>query len=117
MKKNIWKTFALILFFATLMPCFSSCSGDLDGCGLTVIVMDAITGERVADAAIHVSQGSGTIYRDGKTNHDGEAKFMFDHEAIFNINASIGEAPNVKNGSSTVRLKFGEVITKEVLVQ
>ena len=117
MKKNILKTFVAILFFALLIPIFQGCNDDIDGCGLTVIVKDAKTGERVPGANIHVGKDAGTITRDGISDNNGEAYFVFDYEAIFDINVTYGEAPNTKTGFSRVRLKDGEVVTKDVLIQ
>ena len=117
MKKNILKIFSAFLFLCFFIPCFQSCSDDLDGCGLTVVVKDATTGDRIQGATISISKESGSIKRDGTSDVNGEAYFFFDNEAIFDINVSYGDAPNTRQGTSTVRLKYNEVVTKDVLVQ
>ncbi len=119
MKENIMRFFllaAVALFFA---PMFTSCSEDeLDGCGLTVVVKDATnTSNLLKGATISISKESGSVKRDGVSDANGEAYFFFDNEAILDINVSYGEAPNTRYGKSTVRLKYGEVVRKEVLVQ
>lgn len=117
MKRNIFKSFATLVVLVFTIGCFVSCSDDLDGCGLTVVVKDALTGERVSGASIHISKNAGTITRDGVSDNNGEAYFFFDQEAIFDINVSYGEAPYTKTGLSTVRLKDDKVVTKDVLIQ
>lgn len=117
MKKNILKIFSAFLFLCFVIPCFQGCSDDLDGCGLTVVVKDATTGDRIPAATINISKASGTVTRDGVSDINGEAYFFFDHEAILDINVSYGAAPNTRQGKSTVKLKQDEVVTKEVLVQ
>lgn len=117
MKRNILKSFVAILLFAVLVPVFQSCSDDDDQCRLTVVVKNAKTGERVAGASIHIGKDAGTITRDDVSNANGEAYFVFDNEAIFDVNASYGVAPNTQSGLSRVQLKKGERVTSEVLIQ
>ncbi|MBR1626380.1 MAG: hypothetical protein IJ681_04465 [Bacteroidales bacterium] len=114
MKKNILKTFVAVLFFSVMIPCFSSCSDDLDGCGLTVVVIDGQTNERISGAAVHVGISAGTITADDYSNDHGEAKFFFKNEAIFDVTVKSGEAPYIKNGSARVRLKDGKVVLKKI---
>lgn len=114
MKKNIWKTFAIILFFAVVIPFFNSCEKDLDGCGLTVVAIDGKNKTRLTKAKVHVGKNNGTITRNGETDGHGEVYFFFDNEAIFDINISYGEAPNTKTGLASIRLKYGQVETKVV---
>lgn len=119
MKKNIIRFFLLASFAFFFAPIFSSCSDDeLDGCGLTVVVKDAAnTSNLLQGATISISKESGSVKRDGVSDANGEAYFFFDNEAILDIDVSYGEAPNTRYGKSTVRLKYGEVVRKEVLVQ
>lgn len=117
MKKNILKTFVSVVLTVSLITCFSSCKDNLDGCGLTVIVKDQATGQRVSGAAVHIYQGTGTITRDGVTDNNGEAYFFFNHEAIFNIDASLSDMLYTKTGSSSVRLVYDKVLSKEVIIQ
>ncbi|MCF0211087.1 MAG: hypothetical protein HUK18_07285 [Bacteroidales bacterium] len=114
MKRNILRFFAVIALFCVAIPCFQSCNDDLDGCGLTVVVQDASTGARLQNATIHISKESGSIKKDGVSDVNGEAYFFFDNEAIFDINVTYAEG--TRQGTSTVRLKYNEVVTKEVLV-
>lgn len=107
----------LLLFASFVTICFNSCSDDLDGCGLTVIVKDALTGERISGANIHISKNAGTITRDGVSDENGEAYFFFDNEAIFDINATYGVVPYTKSGKSSKRLKYNEVVKQEVILQ
>ncbi len=114
MKKNFFKTFVAILFFAFIIPCFSSCGDDLDGCGLTIVVIDGQSKERVPGASVHVGIQQGDITRDGITNSHGEIYFFFKHEAIFDVAASYGEGIDKKTGTIRIRLKEDQVISKEV---
>ncbi|MBQ9253432.1 MAG: hypothetical protein IJ213_07755 [Bacteroidales bacterium] len=114
MKKRILKIFTIIALFCFAVPCFQSCSDDLDGCGLTVVVKDASTGARLSGALIHIGQESGSIKKDGVSDTHGEAYFFFNNEAIFNI--SVTYAEGTRQGNSTVKLKYDKVVTKEVLV-
>ncbi|MCH3924170.1 MAG: carboxypeptidase-like regulatory domain-containing protein [Bacteroidales bacterium] len=117
MKTKILKIFSAFLFICLILPCFSSCSDDLNGCGLTVVVKDAKTGERIPGATISISKDAGSIKRDGVSDKNGEAYFFFENEAIFDVNVSYGVAPNIRKGTSTIRLKYNEVVTSDVLVQ
>ncbi|MCQ2326607.1 MAG: hypothetical protein MJZ71_03500 [Bacteroidales bacterium] len=114
MKRNILRIFATIALFCFAIPCFQSCNNDLDGCGLTVVVKDASSGERLPGAIINISKESGSIKKDGVSDKQGEAYFFFKNEAIFDINVSYAEG--TRQGKSTVRLRYDEVVTKEVLV-
>ncbi|MBR1775148.1 MAG: hypothetical protein IJ759_06435 [Bacteroidales bacterium] len=121
MKKNIWKTFAAILFFSVVIPVFSGCGDDLDGCGLTVVAVDGYSttpdgqnNTRLVGAKVHVGKNNGTITRDDVTDNHGEAYFFFYNEAIFDVTVSYGVSPDIKTGTATVRLKEGQVVTKVV---
>lgn len=121
MKKNILKTFAMIMIFSIAIPFFSGCNKDLDGCGLTVVAVDGNDvsedgqyNTRISEAKIHIGKNNGTITRDGVSDAHGEAYFFFDNEAIFDITITYGEAPDTKTGSATVRLKEGQKIRKVV---
>ncbi len=115
--------FFLIAICAVLIsPMFSSCAEEeLDGCGLTVVVKDAKnTSKKYANATVNISKESGSVKRTGKTEGNGEAYFFFDNEAILDIfvtHVSDDEMPVTRTGKSTVRLKDGEVVVKEVLIQ
>ncbi len=115
--------FFLIAICAVLIsPMFSSCAEEeLDGCGLTVVVKDAKnTSKKYANATVNISKESGSVKRTGKTEANGEAYFFFDNEAILDIfvtHVSDDEMPVTRTGKSTVRLKDGEVVVKEVLIQ
>ena len=118
MKRNILTKFVAVLFCTCVIACFNSCNDDIDGCGLTVIVTDpAANGARVSGATIKIGKDAGTVRREGVSDNNGEAHFIFDHEAIFDINVSYGSAPYEKTGLSTVRLQEGKVVKKEVLIQ
>ena len=110
--------FLMALSVVLVSTLFSGCSDDeLDGCGLTIVVKDATQPDvRLENARITVSKESGSIRREGVSDKNGEAYFFFDNEAIFDIDVAYGEEPFIRRGKSTVRLKHGEVVTKEVLV-
>lgn len=135
-KKNIMKLNRLKKIVVTVTVCFAflglySCSDDLDGCGLTVVVTDT-TGNRIPKANITVGVdvngeiGSGeTIKREAIADKNGEAYFFFDNEAIFTIYAKVdsivvrenGEELHLERvGKSTVQLKYDEMVTKNVIV-
>ncbi len=115
--------FFLITICAVLIsPLFSSCAEDeLDGCGLTVVVKDAKNpSTKYANATVNISKESGSVKRTGTTEANGEAYFVFDNEAILDIfvtHVSEDEMPVTRTGKSTVRLKHGEVVVKDVLIQ
>lgn len=136
LQKNIMKSNTLRKIVVTIVVCFAffglcSCSDDLDGCGLTVVVTDT-TGNRIPAAQITVGVdvngeiGSGaTIRRDAQADKNGEAYFFFENEAIFTIYAKVdsvvvrenGEELHVERvGKSTVQLKYDEMVTKNVIV-
>lgn len=111
------------LFFAAMVgmlvfPLFSSCKDDeIDGCGLTVVVKDATNpSQRIAGATITISKESGSVRRTGISDTNGAAYFFFDNEAIFDIDVEYTPDVVTRRGKSTVRLKYNEIVTKDVLV-
>ena len=69
---------------------------------------------------MNISKESGSVKRTGETEANGEAYFFFDNEAILDIfvtHVSEDEMPVTRTGKSTVRLKHGEVVVKDVLIQ
>jgi hypothetical protein len=122
MRKNMIRFFLIAICAVLISPMFSSCAEEeLDGCGLTVVVKDAKnTSRKYANATVNISKESGSVKRTGKTEGNGEAYFFFDNEAILDIfvtHVSDDEMPVTRTGKSTVRLKDGEVVVKEVLIQ
>ena len=122
MRKNMIRFFLIVICAVLISPMFSSCAEEeLDGCGLTVVVKDAKnTSKKYANATVNISKESGSVKRTGKTEGNGEAYFFFDNEAILDIfvtHVSDDEMPVTRTGKSTVRLKDGEVVVKEVLIQ
>jgi hypothetical protein len=122
MRKNMIRFFLIAICAVLISPMFSSCAEEeLDGCGLTVVVKDAKnTSKKYANATVNISKESGSVKRTGKTEGNGEAYFFFDNEAILDIfvtHVSDDEMPVTRTGKSTVRLKDGEVVVKEVLIQ
>lgn len=115
--------FFLIAICAVLVsPLFSSCAEDeLDGCGLTVVVKDAKNpSKKYSNATVNISKEPGSVKRTGTTEANGEAYFFFDNEAILDIfvtHVSEDEMSVTRTGKSTVRLKDGEVVVKDVLIQ
>ncbi|MBO5844844.1 MAG: hypothetical protein J6Q96_08260 [Bacteroidales bacterium] len=119
--------FFLIAICAVLVsPLFSSCAEDeLDGCGLTVVVKDAKNpSKKYSNATVNISKESGSVKRTGKTEANGEAYFVFDNEAILDIYVTHQDTISLepvsvvtRTGKSTVRLKDGEVVVKDVLIQ
>lgn len=122
MRKNMIRFFLIAICTVLISPLFSSCAEEgLDGCGLTVVVKDAKdTSKKYSNATVNISKESGSVKRTGTTQSNGEAYFFFDNEAILDIfvtHVSEDEMPVTRTGKSTVRLKDGEVVTKEVLIQ
>ena len=122
MRKSLIRIFLIAICAVLVSPLFSSCAEEeLDGCGLTVVVKDAKnTSKKYSNATVNISKESGSVKRNGKTGGNGEAYFFFDNEAILDIfvtHVSDDEMPVTRTGKSTVRLKYGEVVTKEVLIQ
>ncbi|MBO7277132.1 MAG: hypothetical protein J6U84_04130 [Bacteroidales bacterium] len=122
MRKSLIRIFLIAICAVLVSPLFSSCAEEeLDGCGLTVVVKDAKnTSKKYSNATVNISKESGSVKRSGKTGDNGEAYFFFDNEAILDIfvtHVSDDEMPVTRTGKSTVRLKDGEVVTKEVLIQ
>ncbi len=122
MGKNMIRFFLIAISAVLISPLFSSCAEDeLDGCGLTVVVKDAKNpSKKYANATVNISKESGSVKRTGKTEANGEAYFVFDNEAILDIfvtHVSEDEMPVTRTGKSTVRLKDGEVVVKDVLIQ
>ncbi len=122
MRKSLIRIFLIAICAVLVSPLFSSCAEEeLDGCGLTVVVKDAKnTSKKYSNATVNISKESGSVKRNGKTGDNGEAYFFFDNEAILDIfvtHVSDDEMPVTRTGKSTVRLKYGEVVTKEVLIQ
>ena len=116
------RIFLIAICAVLISPIFSSCEkNELDGCGLTVVVKDAKnTSVKYSNAEINISKESGSVKRTGVTGENGEAYFFFDNEAILDIfvtHVSTDEMPVTRTGKSTVRLKYGEVVSKEVLIQ
>ncbi len=116
--RKLRRFFLLILSVVLVSPLFSGCNDDeLDGCGLTVVVKDAAKpSRRLPNASIVISQGSGGIRQDGKSDANGTAYFFFDNEAIFNIDVTFTENGVPRRGKSTVRLEYGKTVSKDVLV-
>ncbi|MBQ2375054.1 MAG: hypothetical protein U0J38_02825 [Bacteroidales bacterium] len=122
MGKNMIRFFLIAICAVLVSPLFSSCAEDeLDGCGLTVVVKDAKNpSKKYSNATVNISKESGSVKRTGKTEANGEAYFFFDNEAILDIfvtHVSEDEMPVTRTGKSTVRLKDGEVVVKDVLIQ
>ena len=126
MRKNMIRFFLIAICAVLISPMFSSCAEEeLDGCGLTVVVKDAKnTSKKYANATVNISKESGSVKRTGKTEGNGEAYFFFDNEAILDIFVTHKDTISVeplsivtRAGKSTVRLKDGEVVVKEVLIQ
>lgn len=122
MGKNMIRFFLIAICAVLVSPLFSSCAEDeLDGCGLTVVVKDAKNpSKKYSNATVNISKESGSVKRTGKTEANGEAYFLFDNEAILDIfvtHVSEDEMPVTRTGKSTVRLKDGEVVVKDVLIQ
>lgn len=125
MKLNIFGKIAILALICMSAIGFQSCSDDIDGCGLTVVVADA-QGNRIDGAAVivgvdrngEIAGGGNTIRKEAVSDKNGEAYFFFDNEAIFTIFASItaDDGYTVRTGKSTVQLKYGKMITKEVLL-
>jgi hypothetical protein len=118
MMKKVRIFFLMVLAVVLVSPLFISCGEDeIDGCGLTIVVKDATNPtQRLSNARITISQESGSIRRTGVSDANGEAYFFFDNEAIFGVDVAYGDEPLVRRGKSTVRLKYNEVVIKEVLV-
>lgn len=123
--KTIGRFFLTVLALMLVSPLFMACGDDeIDGCGLTVVVKDATnTSKRLTGAQITISKEAGDVRRTGTSDVNGEAYFFFDNEAIFDIDvtysyidSTISPDPQVRRGKSTVRLKYNETITKDVLV-
>ena len=122
MGKNMLRFFLIAICAVLISPLFSSCAEkELDGCGLTVVVKDAKNPSKTyAGATVNISKDSGSVKRTGKTESNGEAYFVFDNEAILDIfvtHVSEDAMPVTRTGKSTVRLKDGEVVVKDVLIQ
>ena len=124
MKLNILRKIVASLIICLTIVGFSSCSDDLDGCGLTVVVTDSV-GNRIPGAHITVGvdingeiADGNTIKRDATADRNGEAYFFFDNEAIFTIYASIlaEDGYTLRSGKSTVQLKYNEMVTKDVIL-
>lgn len=126
MRKNMIRFFLITICAVLISPLFSSCAEDeLDGCGLTVVVKDAKNpSKKYGNATVNISKESGSVKRTGKTEANGEAYFFFDNEAILDIFVTHKDTISVeplsivtRAGKSTVRLKHGEVVVKDVLIQ
>ena len=123
--KTIGRFFLTVLALMLVSPLFMACGDDeIDGCGLTVVVKDATNAsKRLTGAQITISKGAGDVRRTGTSDVNGEAYFFFDNEAIFDIDVTysyidtnISPEPQERRGKSTVRLKYNETVTKDVLV-
>lgn len=123
--KTIGRFFLTVLALMLVSPLFMACGDDeIDGCGLTVVVKDTTNAsKRLTGAQITISKEAGDVRRTGTSDVNGEAYFFFDNEAIFDIDvtysyidSTISPDPQVRRGKSTVRLKYNETITKDVLV-
>ncbi|MBR5253998.1 MAG: hypothetical protein IKV46_03035 [Bacteroidales bacterium] len=122
MGKNMLRFFLIAICAVLISPIFSSCAEDeVDGCGLTVVVKDAKNpSKKYSNATVSISKESGSVKKTGKTEANGEAYFLFDNEAILDIfvtHVSEDAMPVTRTGKSTVRLKYGEVVVKDVLIQ
>lgn len=121
MGKNMLRFFLIAICAVLISPLFSSCAEkELDGCGLTVVVKDAkSTSKTYSNATVNISKESGSVKRTGKTEENGEAYFFFDNEAILDIFVNHQDTVTgvTRTGKSTVRLKHGEVVVKDVLIQ
>ncbi|MDR1006718.1 MAG: hypothetical protein LBL74_07635 [Bacteroidales bacterium] len=123
MKRNIIKIFALVVLVALSTTMFS-CMDDTD-CRLKVIVKDVRDQNvRYPNAKVVVSKGNGNVKQNGVTDANGEAFFTFDMEAIFDIGVTYSTydtliSPDTirRTGKSTVSLKAGEIVEKDVLLQ
>ncbi len=123
--KNVGRFFLTALALVLVSPLFIACGDDeIDGCGLTVVVKDATdASKRLAGAEITISKEAGDVRRTGTSDANGEAYFFFDNEAIFDIDvtysyidSTISPDPLIRRGKSTVRLKYNETVSKDVLV-
>lgn len=123
--KNVGRFFLTALALVLVSPLFIACGDDeIDGCGLTVVVKDATdASKRLAGAEITISKEAGDVRRTGTSDVNGEAYFFFDNEAIFDIDvtysyidSTISPDPLTRRGKSTVRLKYNETVSKDVLV-
>lgn len=108
-----------MLILAIAIPFISGCKEDDNRCKLVVIVQDVTdTSIRIPGATISISKDAGSVKADGVTDSKGEANFVFDNEAILDINVSItDELGYTRYGKSTVRLVPGETVEKQVLLQ
>ena len=87
MKKNILRFFSFMLILAIAIPFISGCKEEDNRCKLLVIVQDVNdTSIRIPGATINISKGSGSVKANGVSDSKGEANFVFDNEAILDIN-------------------------------
>lgn len=120
MKKNILRFFSFMFILTLAIPFISGCKEDDNRCKLVVTVQDVTdTSIRIPDAKVIISKDAGSIRDSSFTDSKGEANFVFDNEAILDINVSKSDTAgqNTRYGKSTVRLVPGETVTKEVLLQ
>jgi hypothetical protein len=119
MKKNILRFFSFLLILAIAIPFISGCKEEDNRCKLLVVVQDVNdTSIRIPGATISISKNAGSVKANGVTNSKGEANFVFDNEAILDINVSLPlDNGKTRYGKSTVRLVPGETVEKQVLLQ
>ena len=86
---------------------------------MVVIVQDVTNSSiRIPGATINISKGSGSVKANGVSDSKGEANFVFDNEAILDINVSLPlNNGTTRYGTSTVRLIPGETVENQVLLQ
>jgi hypothetical protein len=128
MKRNILKKISFACLIALFTLGFNACKDDSD-CRLKVIVKDVKTGNaRIVGAKISIGKGSSNVKPleepqvDGSYYSDanGEAFFTYEMEAIWDINVEYYDSvppAHLRIGKATVRLKAGELVEQEVLLQ
>lgn len=119
MKKNILRFFSFMLILAIAIPFISGCKEEDNRCKLLVVVQDVNdTSIRIPGATINISKNAGSVKANGVSDSKGEANFVFDNEAILDINVSLPlDNGKTRYGKSTVRLVPGETVEKQVLLQ
>ena len=121
MKKTILKISSILLAFLLVSTVFTSCAKEKDTIGIIKVVNsngDPMSGVTVVLDQPNSSPGTDPIddlWKDEKTDENGEARFVYRYEAILNVTVSKTSGNDTYEGSGIIRLLTGK--TEQVTIE
>ena len=121
MKKTTLKISSILFAFLLVSTVFTSCTKEKDTIGIIKVVNSngqPMSGVTVVLDQPNTSPGTDPIddlWKDEKTDENGEARFVYRYEAILNVTVSKTSGNDTYEGSGIIRLLIGK--TEQVTVE